>query len=128
MLPGRLSYAPGNLCRAKELPELVDLIREAGFDTIDFWLFRYCETENAPMFQDTWRDFVTEARDIIDRAGVTVGQVHAWWDHPGQIAEDGSFEHPGEIFCRNIEACHMLGKSGTKYAASTGNYNCFTHK
>ena len=109
MLPGRLSYAPGNLCRAKELPELVDLIREAGFDTIDFWLFRYCETANAPMFEDNWRDFVTEARDIIDRAGVTVGQVHAWWDHPWQIAEDGSFDLPHEIFCRNIEACHMLG-------------------
>lgn len=109
MLPGRLSYSPGNLCRAKELPELVELIREAGFDTIDFWLFRYCETTNAPMFEDNWRDFVTEARSIIDRAGVTVGQVHAWWDHPWQIAEDGSFDLPHEIFCRNIEACRMLG-------------------
>lgn len=109
MLPGKISCSAGAMSRVTELDALIDLIASAGYDTIDFWLFRYCSDESCPMWQDNWREWVTETRAKIEAAGLTVGQVHAWWDHPGQVMEDGSFELPGEIFHRNIEACSMLG-------------------
>ena len=109
MLPGKISYSAGAMSRNTDIDTLLSLFARAGCDTLDFWLYRYCNAPTEPMWQDDWRDWVTETRAKIDAAGMTVGQVHAWWDHPGQVMEDGSCEAPGEIFLRNIEACRMLG-------------------
>lgn len=108
MLPGRMSCSAGAMSRVSDLDSLIALLSRAGYDTVDFWLFRYCNAPTEPMWQDNWREWVCETRAKLDAAGIAVGQVHAWWDHPDQVMEDGSFDLPGEIFRRNIEACRML--------------------
>ncbi|MBR5231864.1 MAG: sugar phosphate isomerase/epimerase [Clostridia bacterium] len=93
------------------LSDSLKMIRECGFDGVDFSLWYFCQGEDAPLFRDDWREFIKDVRRMLYENGLTVPQAHAHWRHDGQIREDFSFDLPGEIFRRNIEACRMLGCS-----------------
>lgn len=91
------------------LADSLKMIRDCGFDGVDFSLWYYSQGDDAPMKKDNWREFVLEARRLLDENGLCVPQAHAHWRHEGQLQQDFSYALPGEIFARNIEACHMLG-------------------
>lgn len=91
------------------LPDSLKMIRDCGFDGVDFSLWYYSQGDDAPLKKDNWRESVLEMRRLLDENGLCVPQAHAHWRHEGQVQKDFSFALPGEIFARNIEACHMLG-------------------
>ena len=91
------------------LADSLKMTRDCGFDGVDFSLWYYSQGDDAPLKMDNWREFVLKARRLLDENGLCVPQAHAHWRHEGQVQKDFSFALPGEIFARNIEACHMLG-------------------
>ena len=99
----------GVFLRDYSLADSLKMIRECGFDGVDFSLWYFCQGDDAPMQKDNWREFIAQARRLVDESGLTVCMAHAHWRHEGQLAEDFSYLLPGEIFHRNIEACRMLG-------------------
>ena len=91
------------------LADSLKMIRDCGFDGVDFSRWYYSQGDDAPLKKDNWREFVLEMRRLLDENGLCVPQAHAHWRHEGQLQRDFSYTLPGEIFARNIEACHMLG-------------------
>lgn len=91
------------------LADSLKMTRDCGFDGVDFSLWYYSQGDDAPLKMDNWREFVLKARRLLDENGLCVPQAHAHWRHEGQLQRDFSYPLPGEIFARNIEACHMLG-------------------
>lgn len=104
-----VSVAGGKLISGASLGESLDIIAEAGFRVLDFWLCAYCKGADAPMRQENWRDWVREVDGMIRARGLTVGQVHAFWNHSHQIREDFTYEAPLGVVRRNFEATRMLG-------------------
>ena len=83
------------------------LLREAGFESLDFGLYRYSLTPDSPMKSEHWKEWVQQAREIIRESGLIVGQMHCVWD--AKLAQDLSWPKPTAIYYRSIEACAMLG-------------------
>ena len=99
----------GNFLKDYSLADSLKMIKECGFDGVDFSLWYFCQGDNAPMYKENWREFIQDVRRMLDENGLCVPQAHAHWRHEGQVQEDFSYALPGEIFERNIEACRMLG-------------------
>lgn len=104
-----ISCSAAAMAKVSPLEDCVAALAGAGFDTIDFWLYRYSEGKDAPMLGPGWRDWVRRTRDTLAEAGLSVGQAHALWNHGGPIRPDLSVDPPTEIFYRSIEAAWMLG-------------------
>lgn len=90
------------------IEECMIRIRNAGYDSIDFNLYDFCQPDS-PMMASTWKMWVNEVLQATNDAGLIVGQIHA----PFGLfaAHDLTYEPPREIFYRSIEACAMLGCS-----------------
>ena len=108
MLSNIISCSAGAISRNTPMEDCIDMLYQAGYRAVDFWLWKYSAADG-PMRRDDWRDWVQYVRRLFDERSITVGQVHALWDHPDEIAEDLTYKLPGEIFHRSIEACSMLG-------------------
>ena len=87
------------------ITECMKLIRNAGYDSVDFNLYDFCQT-NGPMLSSAWKEWIKEVRQATKDAGLIVGQIHALFGL--FAADDLAYEPPGEIIYRNIEACAML--------------------
>jgi len=105
----KTSLALGVLLKTFDMKTSLRIMKEAGFDSIDFPIWHFCLGEDAPLMRDDWCELIQDTVALIDEAGLTVGQAHAYWQYPHHLNEDYSFELPGEIFLRNIEACRILG-------------------
>ncbi len=103
------SASARDLCGDMTAEECVDLLSEAGYTAMDFWLNKYCEKADGPMLQPDWRQFVERVGAYASSKGVAVGQVHAHWRLETEIREDFSCDAPSELTLNNIEACAMLG-------------------
>lgn len=99
----------GNFLKDYSLEDSLKMIRAAGFDGVDFSLWYYSFGDHAVLEQDDWREWVQGVCGRLAENNLLVPQAHAYWQHPWQLNEDFSYVLPGEIFHRNIEACHMLG-------------------
>lgn len=104
-----VSVAGGKLLVNSDLDGALDVIAEAGFSVIDFWLCSYCKGADAPMKAKNWEEWLAGVGEEIAARGLSVGQVHAHWDHSHQIREDFTFEEPPEVVRRNFGAARMLG-------------------
>ncbi len=87
------------------ITECMKLIRSAGYDSVDFNLYDFCQT-NGPMLASDWKEWIKEVQQATENAGLIVGQIHALFGI--FAAPDLAYEPPGEIIYRNIEACAML--------------------
>lgn len=105
----KTSLALGVLLKAHDMKTSLQIIKEAGFDGIDFPVWHFCLGEDAPLMRDNWREVIEETAALIRENGLSVMQAHALWQNFTSLNEDFSFDLPGEIFLRNIEACRMLG-------------------
>lgn len=95
--------------KTQSLETTLDIMAEAGFDTIDFWLYVYSESEDAPLRKENWREWVDYAADCMKKRGIVPGQCHCQWVKGHAFSEEFTIEPPKEILHRSIEACHMLG-------------------
>jgi Sugar phosphate isomerases/epimerases len=80
-------------------------IKNSGYDSVDFNLYDFCQPDG-PMMASTWKMWVDEVLKATREAGLIVGQIHALFGL--FAAPDLTYEPPGEIFYRNIEACALL--------------------
>jgi len=80
-------------------------IRDAGYDSVDFNLYDFCQP-GGPMLARDWQIWIDTVRQATLAAGLVVGQVHALFGF--FTAPDLAYEAPPEIFFKNIEACARL--------------------
>lgn len=104
-----ISTSAHAMAKVTPLPDCIEILHQAGFKVTDFWLWKFSNTEDAPLYQENWREWTADVRRKLEEKEIAVGQVHAHWDHPWQVNDDFSFELPREIFHRSIEATHLLG-------------------
>lgn len=102
-----ISSAMASFCQTMPLAQAMRLIRDAGFDALDFPLSTYAHTPDAPLFGENWRAWCREVRAISDDLRLPVIQAHAPWHQT--IPADFRYEAPWEIYYRAIEACRILG-------------------
>ena len=48
----------GLFLRDYNLSDSLKMIRECGFDGVDFSLWYFCQGEDAPLFRNNWREFL----------------------------------------------------------------------
>lgn len=104
----QISTSAHAMAKVTPLEDCIEILYQAGFNTADFWLWKFSNSEETPLYQKNWRDWIKNVRQMFEAKGIAVGQAHAHWDHPWQINEDFSFEMPHEIFHRSIEATRLL--------------------
>ena len=104
-----VSVAGGKMAKTSDLPECLDVIAEAGYKYIDFWLCSYSEAADSPMKQDNWKEWVEWVKNLLAERDLSVAQIHCHWRHRNQINEDFTYTFPNKAVRRNVEACRMLG-------------------
>ena len=95
--------------KVESLETTLDVMAQAGYDTVDFWLYVYTEGENAPLARENWREWPVYARRQMADRGIAPGQCHCQWQKTHAYGEGTHIDPPAEIYHRSIEACHMLG-------------------
>lgn len=86
--------------------EILDDLRDAGFQSVDLWLYMFIRYPTDPMNRDDWRDWVRQIQKKIQARGLYVGQAHSLLDQ--HIPLDFAFREPPEMAHRQVEACAML--------------------
>ncbi len=104
----KISCSGASMARTSPLEDCIAALSQAGYDTVDFWLYSYSEKPGAPMLRENWRDWVDHARRQLEDAGLMSGQVHCAWIHGSAIRDDLSWDVPAPVFHRSIEACALL--------------------
>ena len=104
----KLSFPIGYLADRYGIEKALSLVKEAGFDAIDYDL---CSMEKADsVFRgDRWREEAERIRALADAAGIVINQTHApfhftaaqWEDHDLILG----------IFSRYIRISGILGAS-----------------
>lgn len=102
-----ISSAMASLCKAHGLEGAMRLVKEAGFDSLDFPFSAYSSTPDAPLNGEGWRQWAREVRRISERLTLPITQAHATWQQamPG----DFHYEQPQEVYFRTMEACQLVG-------------------
>ena len=104
-----ISCSGNAIGKVESLETTLSIMAEAGYSTIDFWLYVYSESEGAPLRQNNWREWCSYARDLMEKHGIVPGQCHCQWQKTHTFAEGTKINPPSEIYHRSIEACHLLG-------------------
>ena len=103
----RISSAMASFCRNMPLEAAMRMVKDAGFDGLDFPFSTYSTSSFSPMMGENWREWVREVKRISESLGLPIVQAHATWEQA--IPEDFHYEAPHEIYYRTIEACGILG-------------------
>lgn len=103
----QISTSMASFCRTMPLEQAVALVKNAGFDGLDFPFSVYGSHAGDPLLRDDWRDWVHTLADVLDRTQLPIVQAHAPWKQA--IPVDFHTERPWEVYARCIEACSLLG-------------------
>lgn len=103
----QISSAMAAFCKNMPLASAMRMVKEAGFDSLDFPFSVYSSSCGSPMLGEDWRSFVREVGRTADALGLPITQAHATWEQT--IPADLHYESPHEIYFRTIEACSMVG-------------------
>lgn len=103
----RISTAMASFCRDYSVADAMALVKNAGFDSLDFPFSAYSSGPSAPLNQENWRQWAREVRKISEDLQLPVTQAHASWQQA--MGEGFRYEAPSELYLRTMEACHILG-------------------
>lgn len=103
----RITTSMASFCRRRPPSEAMELVVAAGFDGLDFPLSVYSSEPDAPLRQDSWRQWAVETARAAERMMLPVVQAHAPWEQG--IGDGFRYEAPWDIFERVMEACRLLG-------------------
>ncbi len=102
----RLSVESAEVCARFGDEEGLRLIKNAGFDAVDF---SYCGLpENSPALGEGYREYAQKLRKYMDELGLVCNQAHAPFSLARNEKLDMSELHYSEIV-RSIEAAAILG-------------------
>lgn len=103
----RISSAMASFCRDQSPEHAMRMVKNAGFDSLDFPFSVYSGGFQAPMLREDWRSWVRGVAEISRRLSLPITQAHAPWEQ--NIGENFTYERPQEVYYRIMEACQMLG-------------------
>lgn len=110
----KISICQGDLEARFGLEKAFKMMKEAGFDAVDFGLMGYWrgtdeEIKNFRGYGKTLeekREYYLGIKEIADRNGIEIGQTHAIFGNPGFLKNRELYE---EFTRENIWATHLLG-------------------
>ncbi len=102
-----ISSAIASLCKANGLEAAMRLVKDAGFNSLDFPFSFYSSTPDAPLNGEDWRQWVREVRSFSERLALPITQAHATWQQA--IPDDYHYERPYDVYYRTMEACQLIG-------------------
>lgn len=103
-----ISCSGAAIGKVESLETTLEIMAEAGYNTVDFWLYVYSEKGEGPLRQENWREWVCHAKKAMENCGIVPGQCHCRWQENYDFSEKITLEPPEEIYHRSIEACHEL--------------------
>lgn len=103
----RFSSAIASFCGKTDLFTAMKLVREAGYDSLDFPFSVYSVGYEPPLLREDWKSWVKSIRDYAQQLGLTITQGHAAWLQ--DIPFDFSYVPPEELYFRTLEAASIMG-------------------
>lgn len=101
------SASTSGFCRNASVFDTLKLLKNAGYDGVDFPLSFYSRAETDPLRNDSWWRIWTEAvAAYAEELQLSVVQAHAPWHQT--IATDFHYVAPDPIYTRIFEACGIL--------------------
>ena len=108
MLP-KLCCAISGISRVSPLSSAVNVVKEAGFDGVDFALSTYAK-HDGPLTREGWQDWVAGVKSYLEALALPTLQAHAPWTQT--IPEDLTYLSPFPVYGRVLKACAALGWIG----------------
>lgn len=103
----RFSSAISSFCGKTDLFKAMSLVKEAGYDGLDFPFSVYSVGYQPPLLQDNWKSWVKSVQKHAENLGLFIFQGHAAWLQ--DIPADFSYVKPEELYFRTLEAASILG-------------------
>ncbi len=102
----QFSSAVASFCGKTDLFTAMSLVRDAGYQSIDFPFSVYSVGYRPPLLQEDWKNWIKAVRQHGENIGLSFSQGHAAWlqDIPG----DFSYVAPDELYFRTLEAASIL--------------------
>ena len=101
------SSAIASFCWKTDLESAMTLVKNAGFDSLDFPFSVYSVGYQPPLLKDDWKQWVKGVKELSERLRLPITQAHAAWLQ--DIPSDFTYVSPGELYHRTIEAAAILG-------------------
>ena len=101
------SSAIASYCSKTDLFTAMTIVREAGFQGLDFPFSVYSAGYRPPLLQEDWKSWIKSVYEYARRIGLLIHQGHAPWLQ--DIPSDFTYVPPGEIYFRTLEAANILG-------------------
>ena len=103
----QFSSAIASFCGKTDLFTAMALVRDAGFQGIDFPFSVYSVGYCPPLLREDWKNWIKSVRRYGESLGLSFTQGHAAWLQ--DIPADFSYVAPGELYFRTLEAASILG-------------------
>ncbi len=103
----RFGSAIASFCGKTDLLTAMAIVKEAGYDNLDFPFSVYSVGFNPPLLQENWKSWVRSVRDYATQLDLCITQCHAAWLQ--DIPSDFSYVPPEELYFRTLEAASILG-------------------
>ncbi len=103
----RFSSAIASFCGKTDLFTAIAMVKEAGYDSLDFPFSVYSVGYKPPLLQEDWKSWVIAVHRYASQLGLAITQGHAAWLQ--DIPSDFSYVAPEELYFRTLEAASILG-------------------
>ncbi len=102
-----ISSSMSSFCKKMDMASAMRMVKQAGFEALDFPFSAYSSAPDGPMLREDWRTWVRRVKELSETLQLPIVQAHASWHQA--IGENFRYEAPDEVYYRTIEACHMVG-------------------
>ncbi len=102
-----ISSSMSSLCRNMDMASAMRMVKQAGFDALDFPFSAYSAVPDGPMCREDWRSWVRRVKELSEELHLPIVQAHASWHQA--IGDNFRYESPDEVYFRTMEACRMVG-------------------
>ena len=103
----QFSSAIASFCGKTDIYTAMTLVRDAGYQGLDFPFSVYSVGYCPPLLQEDWKNWIKGIKLFGEKLGLSFVQGHAAWLQ--DIPSDFTYVPPGELYFRTLEAASILG-------------------